>query len=48
VLIRVIRAHTELSADDLAMLPDLERSLSVPPDKDKRPVAKRTRRRHRG
>jgi hypothetical protein len=48
VLIRVIRAHTELSADDLAMLPDLERSLSVSPDKDKRPVAKRARRRHRG
>lgn len=48
VLIRVIRAHTELSADDWSVLPDLERSLPVPPAKAKRPGAKRTRRRHRG
>jgi len=48
VLIRVVGAHTELSADDLAVLPDLERSLPVHPDKGKRPGAKRTRRRPRG
>ena len=48
VLIRVIRAHTELSADDLSVLPDLERSLPVPPAKAKRPGAKRPRRRHHG
>ena len=44
VLIRVIRAHTELSADDWAVLPDLERSLPVLPAKSKRPGAKRPRR----
>ena len=47
VLIRVIRAHTELSADDLSVLPDLERSLPVVPAKSKRAVAKRPRRRPR-
>ena len=44
VLIRVIRAHTELSADDLSVLPDLERSLPVVPAKSKRPGGKRPRR----
>jgi len=48
VLIRIVGAHAELSADDLAVLPDLERSLPVHPAKGKRPGAKRTRRRHRG
>ena len=44
VLIRVIRAHTELSAKDWAVLPDLERSLPALPAKGKRPGAKRPRR----
>ncbi len=48
VLIRVIRAHSELSADDWSVLPDLERSLPVPPANVKRPRAKRARWRHRG
>ena len=48
VLIRVVEAHTELSTDDLAVLPDLERSLPVYPVKSKRAGAKRTRRRRDG
>jgi hypothetical protein len=47
VLIRVVGAHAALSADDLAVLPDLEQSLPVHPGKGKRPGAKRTRRRQR-
>jgi hypothetical protein len=47
VLIRAVEAHTELSADVLKALPDLEPSSPAPKAKVKRPGAKRTRRRHR-
>jgi hypothetical protein len=47
VLIRIVEAHTELSADVLEAIPNLEPSSPVPKTKVKRQGAKRTRRRHR-
>jgi hypothetical protein len=47
VLIRIVEAHTELSADMLEAIPDLEPSSPVPKVKVKRQGAKRPRRRHR-
>jgi hypothetical protein len=47
VLMRIVEAHTELSADVLETLPDRERSSPSPKAKGKRPGAKRPRRRHR-
>jgi hypothetical protein len=47
VLIRIVEAHTELSADVLEAIPHLGPSSPVPKAKVKRPGAKRTRRRHR-
>ncbi len=47
VLIRVARTHTELSADVLETIPDLEPSLPVLKAKIKRQGGKRSRRRHR-
>jgi hypothetical protein len=47
VLIRIVEAHTELSADVLEAIPNLEPSSPVPKTKVKRQGAKHTRRRHR-
>jgi hypothetical protein len=47
VLMRIVEAHTELSADVLETLPDREPSSPAPKAKGKRPGAKRPRRRHR-
>jgi len=45
VLMRVVKAHTELSADVLEAIPDLEPSSPVPKAKGKREGPKRTPRR---
>jgi hypothetical protein len=47
VLMRIVEAHTELSADVLETIPGLEPSSPVPKAKVKPQGAKRTRRRHR-
>jgi hypothetical protein len=47
VLMRIVEAHTELSADVLATFPDREPSSPSPKAKGQRPGAKRPRRRHR-
>lgn len=47
VLMRIVEAHTELSADVLQAVPDLEPSSPAPGAKGKRQGAKRTRCRHR-
>jgi hypothetical protein len=47
VLIRIVEAHIELSADMLEAVPDLEGSSPVPQAKVKRQGAKRPGRRHR-
>lgn len=48
VLMRVVRAHTELSADFLEASPAVELSSPAPEVKRKRQGTKRTRRRPRG
>jgi hypothetical protein len=47
VLIRIIEAHIELSADVLAILPERELSSPMPKAKVNRSPPKRTRRHHR-
>jgi hypothetical protein len=47
VLIRMIEAHIELSAEVLELIPELELSLPVAKAKVKRSTTQRTRRRHR-
>jgi len=47
VLIRMIEAHTELSADVLELIPERELSLPVAKAQVNRSPPKRTRRRHR-
>ena len=47
VLMRVVKAHTELSADVLEAIPDLEPSSPVPKAKGKREGPKRPHRPHR-
>ena len=47
VLMRIVEAHTELSAEVLEAVPDLETASPVPKAKGKRQGAKRPRRRHR-
>jgi hypothetical protein len=48
VLMRIARAHTELSADVLETLSDRGPSSPAPKAKGQRPGAKRPRRRYRG
>jgi hypothetical protein len=47
VLMRIVRAHTELSVDFLEASPVVESSWPAPQAKSKRQGAKRHRRRHR-
>lgn len=47
VLMRIVKAHMELSAEVLQAPPNLEPSSPVPKARVKRQEAKRTRRRHR-
>ena len=47
VLMRIVEAHMELSADGLEPIPEREPSSPMPKAKVKRQGAKRTRRRHR-